>query len=136
MVHETFVDTSGFYALLVSSDDAHTKAANILKKRSDGKYRFVTTDYIIDESITLMQSRGVSRMAKVLLDMISTSTACRMEWMEPDRFSKVKEFYLKHADQRWSFTDCFSFMIMKELNIREALTKDSHFKAAGFIPLL
>ncbi|MFH0920728.1 MAG: type II toxin-antitoxin system VapC family toxin [Fibrobacterota bacterium] len=136
MAHEAFVDTSGFYALLASNDDAHARAVNILKKRSDGKHRFVTTDYIIDESVTLLQARGLSRMGKVLLEMISTSTVCRMEWMEPERFARTKEFYLKHADHPWSFTDCFSFTLMKELNIKEALTKDSHFKSAGFIPLL
>lgn len=136
MAHEIFVDASGFYALLASNDDAHTKAANLLKKRSDGKHRFVTTDYIIDESVTLLHARGLTRMAKVLLDMISASSVCRIEWMDPARFTKTKEFYLKHSDHEWSFTDCFSFVLMKDLNIKEALTKDHHFKAAGFVVLL
>ena len=35
-----------------------------------------------------------------------------------------------------SFTDCTSFLLMKELGLREALTKDAHFAEAGFVPLL
>jgi predicted nucleic acid-binding protein len=43
---------------------------------------------------------------------------------------------LKHADHGYSFTDCSSFLLMKELALREALTTDLHFAEAGFIPLL
>jgi predicted nucleic acid-binding protein len=65
-----------------------------------------------------------------------TSQACRIEWIDPARFDAARLFFLKHADQDWSFTDCASFRIMKDLRLREALTKDGHFQAAGFLPLL
>jgi predicted nucleic acid-binding protein len=31
-----------------------------------------------------------------------------------------------------SFTDCTSFVVMRELKLREALTTDHHFAQAGF----
>ena len=43
---------------------------------------------------------------------------------------------LKHIDQEFSFTDCTSFVVMKELRLREALATDHHFRIAGFVPLL
>jgi len=62
--------------------------------------------------------------------------ACRTEWTDADRFHAVQSFFLKHADQGWSFTDCLSFRIMKELRLRDALTKDRHVEAAGFAVFL
>jgi predicted nucleic acid-binding protein len=64
------------------------------------------------------------------------SAACRIEWTDADRFSRCVEFFRKHADQDWSFTDCLSFLMMRELELRDALTKDAHFEHAGFIALL
>jgi len=42
----------------------------------------------------------------------------------------------KHADKAWSFTDCVSFVTMRELQVRDAFTTDHHFKQAGLVPLL
>ncbi|MFN0055040.1 MAG: hypothetical protein ACKV0T_22945 [Planctomycetales bacterium] len=38
--------------------------------------------------------------------------------------------------QDWSFTDCVSFCVMNSTRLHDALTKDAHFGAAGFHPLL
>jgi predicted nucleic acid-binding protein len=56
--------------------------------------------------------------------------------MNPDRFDEVRKFFAKHDDKEWSFTDCFSFDVMKERNIRQALTSDRHFSQAGVDVLL
>jgi uncharacterized protein len=56
--------------------------------------------------------------------------------LDADRFHAAEKFFLKHADQDWSFTDCVSFCVMKELRLHDALTKDRHFQDAGFIALL
>ena len=69
-------------------------------------------------------------------DKVLTSQACRIEWTDPDRFHNAQAFFLKHADQAWSFTNCLSFRIMKELRLHDALTKDGHFHEAGFVVLL
>jgi predicted nucleic acid-binding protein len=45
-------------------------------------------------------------------------------------------FMLKHLDQEFSFTDCASFIVMKELRLIDALATDKHFRIAGFNPLL
>jgi len=47
MAHDIFVDTSGFYALLVTRDDRHTAASRILRSAGREKRKFVTTDYVL-----------------------------------------------------------------------------------------
>jgi uncharacterized protein len=136
MANDIFVDTSGFYALLVKGDDRHTSASRILRESGRHKRGFVTTDYVLDETATLMKVRGFVHVLGRLFDTIENSQACRIEWTDAGRFRDVRTFFLKHADQAWSFTDCLSFRVMKELRLRDALTKDGHFHEAGFVALL
>ena len=132
----TFVDTSGFYALLVKSDEHHAEAVRWLSEAKAKGVAAVTTDYVVDETVTLLQARGCRHLVAVFLDSILTSKACRLEWIGEDRFLKARTFFLKHDDQGFSFTDCVSFVVMKELGARDALTKDSHFDQVGFRRLL
>ena len=135
-MNNTFVDTSGFYALLVKKDKMHVKAKKLLEKASKQKDRFVTTDYILDEAATLLRARGYNQIISHLYESVFVSRACSIEWMDPDRFQKTRDYFTKHSDHSWSFTDCFSFVLMKELGISQSLTKDSHFREAGFVPIL
>jgi predicted nucleic acid-binding protein len=136
MANEIFVDTSGFYALLVKSDDRHAQADGHLRKAQRKKRQFVTSDYILDETATLLKTRGHSRLLNSFFDVVLSSKACRIEWTDADQFDATCQFFLKHSDQEWSFTDCLSFQLMRDLRLREALTKDGHFHEAGFIALL
>jgi predicted nucleic acid-binding protein len=136
MANEIFVDTSGFYALLVLADDRHAAASRHLREARRRKRRFVTSDYVLDETATLLKARGQFHLLVAFFNAVLTSKACRIEWMDAGRFQDVQAFFLKHADQAWSFTDCFSFRVMRELRLRDALTKDRHFHEAGFAVLL
>ena len=136
MKNDTFVDTSGFYALLIRRDEKHGKATRILKKASRDRATFVTTDYVLDETATLLKARGHGHLLDRFFEIIFSSGACRVEWMDPERFDATVADFLKYRDHGWSFTDNFSFRLMKELQISAALTKDKHFREAGFKPLL
>jgi uncharacterized protein len=84
----------------------------------------------------LLKARGHAHLAEAFFERVFRSAACRVEWMDPDRFAQTRQFFLKHHDQEWSFTDCFSFSVMRRLGLRDALTADAHFRHAGFNPLL
>ena len=136
MAGEIFIDTSGFYALLVRGDDGHQRAQEILAGASEKRQQFVTTDYVLDETATLLMARGYRGVIAKFFESVFESKACRLIWMDVDSFEKTKRLFLRTLDKGWSVTDCFSFIVMKELRLREALTKDDHFSAAGFRPLL
>jgi uncharacterized protein len=136
MANEIFVDTSGFYALLVKQDDKHAAASKILRDARRRKRGFLTTDYVLDETATLLKARGRVHLAGTLFETVQSSQACRIEWTDPDRFAAIQAFFLKHADQAWSFTECASFLMMKDSRLKDALTKDGHFQDAGFVVLL
>ncbi len=136
MANNMFLDTSGLFAFLVKSDNKHKKAGAIIRKSVKNGIHLITTDYIIDETSTLLKARGFTQIIPNLFDGVMSSKACRIEWMDQDIFNMTKAMFLKYNDHEWSFTDCFSFIIMRNSGITDAITKDSHFLEAGFTPLL
>ena len=136
MVNETFVDTSGFYSLLVHKDRMHATAADYMARAARDRGRFVTTDYVLDEAVTLLKARGHGELIAPLFNAIDNSSAMRIEWTTSERFDEARLFCVRHSDKAWSFTDCISFLVMQSLGLTAALTSDRHFAQAGFQVLL
>ena len=136
MANETFIDTSGFYSLLVRRDRMHARAAEFMAHAAQVQGRFVTTDYVLDESVTLLKARGHGELIAPLFESIGNSAAMRMEWTTSERFEEARVFCMRYADKAWSFTDCVSFVVMQSLGLTAALTSDDHFAQAGFQVLL
>jgi predicted nucleic acid-binding protein len=133
---ETFVDTSGFYALMAAGDDRHREAVACLREGAAQGRRFVTTDYVLDETATLLRARGLGHLLDRFFQSVLNSQACRVVWTDADDFLRAKDYFLRHRDHEYSFTDCVSFCAMRAAKLRLALSKDEHFREAGFEPLL
>ena len=133
---EVFVDTSGLYALVDKNDAAHAASRDAVGKLLRAGSRLVVTDYVIDETATLAKVRGGSRIADRVLDLVEQSQGIRIEWIGPERFASTQAFFRRHSDHGYSFTDCSSFVVMRELGLARALTTDRHFVEAGVLPLL
>lgn len=133
---KVFIDTSGFYALLVRNDIAHSKAVSWMQKFQESGHHAVTSDYVMDETSTLFKARGAGHLAEVLFDLIEQSSALTMHYIDEPGFLGARDFFLKHHDKTFSFTDCTSFTLMRKMGIKEALTTDHHFIQAGYAALL
>lgn len=133
---EVFADTSFFFALAARRDPNHPDAVRALRTLTDKRRAIITTDYVIDETLTLTKLRADAATADALLTRIERSPNVRLEFVGPDRFADATRFLRQRADHGYSFTDCTSFMTMQALRIEEALTTDYHFVEAGFRALL
>jgi predicted nucleic acid-binding protein len=133
---DVFLDSAGFLALWDAGDERHAAAIRLQEELARKRRRFLTSEYIVDETVTLLLVRHSHAAATDFLETVERSESLRLEWIGPDRFHAAAAFFRKHADKEWSFTDCVSFAVMHELRIREAFTTDLHFKQAGFVPLL
>ena len=136
MAADLFVDTSGLYALADHRDPLRALAKRHVAARVAAGARLVLTDYVVDEASTLANVRAGSYAASRLLELVESSAGFRLEWVGSDRFEAAKAYFRKHADHDYSFTDCTSFVVMKELRLRDAFTSDRHFTEAGFRALL
>jgi len=135
-VRDVFADTSALYALVNRSDSTHETARTAVARLIRAGRQLIATDYVFAETVNLANARGGARVAVRVLDLIEQSRGLRIEWIGPDRFESAKIFFRKHVDHAYSFTDCTSFVTMRELKLADVLTTDRHFRAAGFNMLL
>jgi len=133
---DVFMDSAGFLALWDAADEHHGTAVRLQAELARKHRRFLTTEYVVDETVTLLLVRHSHAAAVDFLDTVERSEALRLEWIGPDRFQAAGAHFRRHADKEWSFTDCVSFAVMRELQVRDAFTTDHHFRQAGYIPLL
>jgi uncharacterized protein len=131
-----FGDTSFFFALVAKRDPAHRPAVAAYEKLLKAGTRVLTTDYIVDETLTLTKARIDAPTSLTLLDRMERSEAIVLEMLTSERLLASKQYFRKHSDHGYSFTDCTSFVLMDEFEIRAALTTDHHFREAGFEVLL
>ena len=133
---DVFMDSAGFLALWDAADEHHAAATRLQAALAGKHRRFPTTEYIVDETVTLLLVRHSHAAAVDFLDTIERSESLHLEWIGPERFHAAGALFRKHADKEWPFTDCVSFATMRELHVRDAFTTDHHFKQAGFVSLL
>ncbi|MDE1858844.1 MAG: type II toxin-antitoxin system VapC family toxin [Thaumarchaeota archaeon] len=131
-----FVDTGAWYAAEVEDDVNHLAARKLLAEMSKGGHGVpLTTDYVLDETMTLLRSRRGLGAATTFVDKVRSSESVRVAWVDESLFERSLELFRKSDGKRWSFTDCTSFALMKQLSVSEAFAFDSHFEEAGFATL-
>ena len=127
-----FVDTAGWMACADESDPAHGKAVAARDSWLEERGLFVTSDYVVDETLTLLRIRLGIDAAETWWQQVDASSRVRWEYVSPGRADKARGLFFRYRDKDFSFTDCTSFILMRELKLREALTTDRHFLQAGF----
>ncbi|MBI4065203.1 PIN domain-containing protein [Candidatus Gottesmanbacteria bacterium] len=127
-----FIDTGAFVALLRQGDKDHQQAREVLLKIEAQKIRTILTDYVIDETYTALLSKEGYRLA-MEFDRNLTLGKWSIERITEQRFVKAQEVLRRYnRDKKWSFTDCTSYVVMKELKIKTVFTFDRNFEQMGF----
>jgi predicted nucleic acid-binding protein len=128
-----FIDTSGWCAVYDKSDDNHKAAFLFWTQTAANIGTLYTSDYIIDETLTLLNVRISHTTAVEFGRIILASKVIEIIPVTVSRWEEAWKLFIKYSDKDFSFTDCTSFIIMHELNLKEALTFDRHFQQMGFI---
>jgi hypothetical protein len=129
------VDTSAFLAIKNRRDTLHKDAVVIKRRLLDAGAWLLTTDYVLDESYTIIRLRAGHRVAVEFGEELRASHLVRIEYLTPDAIEEAWILFKRFKDKEFSFTDCTSFALMRRLGLREALAFDGHFTQAGFVEL-
>lgn len=125
-----FVDTSAFYALLVADDRKHAAAVAALERLRVREAELVTSPFVLQETISLLQARIGMPAVRAFVTRIVTGL--RIEWVDEDLFRGALTALLAADSRSISLTDWTSFEIMRRSGIREAFAFDEDFAARGF----
>lgn len=125
-----FVDTSALFATLDADDAAHDVALPAWRHGIDHGEGFVTTNYVIVETIALAQRRlgfaAVATLVDEMLPMIDTA------WVTEGDHEISLAALVTAGKRRLSLVDCVSFAVMRRLGVREYFGFDPHFAEQGF----
>ena len=125
-----FVDTSALFALLDAEDSGHSLAFPAWGSGIDECAGFVTTNYVLVETISLVQRRLGIDAVRILIDemlpMIDTI------WVTDADHATSLSLLLMAGRRHLSLVDCVSFTVMRRLGIRAYLGLDPHFEEQGF----
>jgi predicted nucleic acid-binding protein len=128
-MQRVFVDTGGWYAAIARKDHDHAAAREFL---SANRLHLLTSDYVMDETVTLLQSRLGHSYAVKFLDALQASGQAELIHLTSVHLTQTIELFRSRPDKNWSFTDCSSFVLMREYNVQYAFAFDEHFRQAGF----
>ncbi|MEQ2007525.1 MAG: PIN domain-containing protein [Limisphaerales bacterium] len=127
-----FVDTGAFVGRFLVNDQYHETALQLWDTVERTNEACLTSNLVLVEFITLLARRSTPSYAAEKARLIYGSA--RFEILRPGPVEEAEALtvLLKYADQRVSFTDCVSFVLMQRQNLRTAFTFDTHFRLAGF----
>ncbi|MEK7091280.1 MAG: PIN domain-containing protein [Patescibacteria group bacterium] len=127
-----FLDTGALIAVHDENDSYWKEALEKLKRLRKSSPVFVTTDYVVDETYTgLLKKAGYGSVME--FDKTLSEGRWHIERMNEGRFVRAQEVFRRfNKDKEWSFTDCTSYVVMKELKIGTAFTFDQNFVQMGF----
>ena len=130
-----FIDTWGWIVLGNKREPRHAEITKFYSSRKKQRGISYTTDYVLDETFTLLFRRLSFKEAKDSLDLIDLAIKegyLRLERITAERFEKAKGLRIKFRDKpRVSFTDLTSMVVMAERGITDILTEDDHFTQVG-----
>ncbi len=104
-----FIDTGAFLARYVERDQHHRAALRAWKDLSKRRWKYYTSNFVLDETFTLLARRTNYRFASERARIVMTSDVLNI--LRPTYEDEIEaiEFFEKYADQKVSFTDCTSF---------------------------
>jgi len=133
MTRPVFADSFYFIAVLSPRDAAHERAIDLGRTLSG---RFVTTDAVLLEVADALCAPRDRRRTAAYLRALPRHPRMTVRHLDRDSWERGLALYESREDKDWSLTDCISFAVMQEEGIVDALTSDSHFRQAGYRPLL
>jgi len=121
-----FVDSWAWIALADKDDPYHRKAKAQHKKLTRARHQYVTTDYVLSETITYLYDALRPAQAQGFINTVLAAIdagAYVLVHLSSDQFRAAWRLRQKYQDKPdISFVDFTSMVVMQDLNIADVFT--------------
>jgi uncharacterized protein len=128
-----FVDTGAWFASVVPVDADYQIASDWLNQNAQP---LITTDYVIDETLTLLRMRREHQRAISLGDAFFSGALTTVHCLTETEIQQAWQVFRQFSDKNWSFTDCTSKVVMEKLHVTQAFAFDHHFRQFGSVQVV
>lgn len=128
-----FVDTGAFYAHHDTDAERHDQAVAAFDALLDGDYgQPYTSDYVLDETVTLTRKRtgsfdAADAVARRIVGDDPYPHVVELVNVEPDDVEEALATFRRYDDHDLSFTDAATVALCERLGIDAVLSFDSDF---------
>ncbi|MDP3012566.1 MAG: PIN domain-containing protein [Candidatus Hydromicrobium sp.] len=125
-----FIDTSAFFAILDSGDEFHKESKDTFLRLIGDKEIFHSSNYIIIETMVLVQNRlGLNALRTFQDDIVPI---INIHWVDERIHNIAISSLLIARRKNISFIDYTSFELMRLLGLKKVFTFDKHFVEQSF----
>ncbi len=125
-----FIDTGVWFAKYVPSDPDHARVQAWFQAN---RQPLLTSDYCVDETLTLLLARGRPAKAVEVGKMFFQANQVSIRFLTPQQIYRAWLLFQQRSAAGWSFTDCTSKIVIDDLSIPTAAALDEHFRQFGSV---
>ena len=125
---KAFLDTSGFYALVSSTDKFHVNARDAYESLILDDVPLYTSSYVLVESIALIQRRLGYSVLKAFVE--SVTEVFSIIWVGEKTHRDAWALVEQRQGREFSFVDATTILIAKDIDAH-VVTFDDSFKKVG-----
>ena len=130
-----FLDTGFLFAYMSEDDKNHDRVSAVVDDHRGRRLSdlLLTTNHVVAETITLLNARGhrdpamAHDLAVRAGEQLFAGVFGNVHQATAEEEREAFAYFARHRDQRYSFVDALSFVVMEKLGIREAWAVDRDF---------
>lgn len=135
-MNDLFLDT-GYVVALISDKDQHRERARELSEEiKQSRPRIVNTQAVLVEMANALAAPDRRAVVAAYIEMLRREPFVEIVPSSQELLQRSFSLYKERQDKAWGWTDCMSFVAMRDRDITDALSTDRHFQQAGFNALL
>ena len=123
-----FVDTGAWFARFVPDDPDHARVTTWFAANRE---LLVTSDYCVDETLTLLAARKRPALAIEAGRALFNEAIAELHFLTSEQVNRAWIVFQHRAAAGWSFTDCTSKILIDDLGVTVSAALDRHFQQFG-----
>ena len=133
MSRDLFVDAGGWIALADADDRFHAVSAAAYPRFLRNYRQLLTTTLVVAETYVALRLHLGSGPALRFLALLEQTPRVHRVAVDRGLETAAEALLRQYEDQRFSYTDAVSFVVMRSLGLTDAFAFDQHFATAGFM---